>query len=125
MVILNSSKNVMCKEEQKVIFEHALEVAVKNAETKLGRSVPHRFEIEIQGSPTKVLQKDEAFDAIYLGPDRFYRIIDLAVIRVSKDTSTVFMCVSGHNPGTWDQTWNQPTGCGPFKQILANEIKLV
>ena len=113
----------MIKEELRVVFEHALEVAAKNAETKLGRSVPHTFEIEMQGSPMRLLQKDEAFDAIYLGPDLFYRIIDLAVIRVSKDTSTVFMCVSGHKPGAWDQTWNQPTGCGPFKQILANKIK--
>lgn len=117
----------MTKEEFRTLFESALEIAAKNAETKLGRLVPRRFEIEMHGlaSHPRVLEKDDAFEEIYLGPDRFYRIIDLAVSRVSKDTSTVFMSISGHPPGTLNQTWNEPPGSGPFKQLLADEVKLI
>jgi hypothetical protein len=71
------------------------------------------------------MEKDEAFEAVYLGADRFYRIIDVSVIRVSKDVSTVFMCISGHNPGPLNETWNQPPGSGPFKQLLATRVAVV
>jgi hypothetical protein len=116
----------MSKEDFKTLFEHALEVAAQNAERKLGRPVPRRFEIETHGLAPhpRVLKKDDAFEEIYLGPDRFYRIIDLAVRRVSKDVCTVFMGISGHTPGPLSQTWNQPPGSGPFKQVLADEVKV-
>ena len=116
----------MSKEEFKTLFEHALEVAAQNAERKLGRPVPRQFEIEMHGlaPETRILKAEEALDEIYLGSDRFYRIIDISVCRVSKDVSTVFMVVSGHAPGTLKQTWNQPPGSGPFKQVLADEVKV-
>ncbi len=115
----------MSKEEFKNLFEHALDVAAQNAEKKLGRPVTRRFEIEMHGlAPhSRVLNKDQVFDKIYLGPDRFYRIIDVSVCRISKDVSTIYMVVSGHRPGTLSQTWNQPPGSGPFKQVLADEVK--
>ncbi len=116
----------MTKEQFKTLFESALEIAAKNAEMKLGRSVPRNFEIQLHGSAPqqKLLTKDGAFEAIYLGPDRFYRVIDLAVSSVSNHISTVFMCLSGHQPGTLEQTWDQPPGSDPFKQLLADEVKL-
>jgi len=116
----------MSKEEFKALFERVLEVAAQNAEKKLVRSVPRQFEIELHGlapHPT-VVTMDEAFERIYLGSDRFYRVIDLAVRRVSKDVCTVFMGVSGHAPGSLSQTWNQPPGNGPFKQVLADEVQV-
>lgn len=116
----------MTKEEFKALFEQALEAAAKNAETKLGRPVPRMFEIEMHGLAPgpRILKKDDAFEEIYLGPDRFYRIIDLAVRRVAKDACTVFMGISGHTPGPLNQTWDQPPGSGPFKQVLADEVKV-
>jgi hypothetical protein len=71
-----------------------------------------------------LLKKDDAFEKIYLGPDRFYRIIDVAVRRVSEDVCTVFVGISGHAPGPLNQTWNQPPGSGPFKQVLADVVKV-
>lgn len=73
----------------------------------------------------RILTLETAVDEVYLGPDLYYLIIDLAVIRVSNESSTVFMRPSGHTPGPWSQTWNQPTGMGPFKQLLSDEIALV
>ena len=70
------------------------------------------------------MPKDDAVEEVYLGPDRFYQVIDVAVRRVSKDACTVFMGVSGHPPGSLNQTWNQPHGSGPFKQVVADEVKV-
>src|SRR5437867_1621855 len=114
----------MSKAEFKNLFEHALDVAAQNAEKKLGRPVPRQFEIAMGGF-SRILRKEDVFEEIYLGPGRFYRIIDISVCRVSKDLSTVYMVVSGHAPGPLDQTWNQPPGSGPFKQVLANEVKVI
>ena len=115
----------MNKEEFRNLFEHALEVAAQNAEKKLGHPVPRQFEIEMHSlSPrTRILKREEVLDEIYLGPDLFFRIIDISVCRVSEDISTIYIVVSGRTPGTLDQTWNQPPGSGPFKQVLADDVK--
>lgn len=89
--------------------------------------MPRTFEIEMHGlvPRSSVLTKEDVLEAIYLGPARFYRIIDVAVCQVGKDFCTVFLTVSGHEPGTFSQTWNQPPGSGPFKQVLSDEIKVL
>jgi hypothetical protein len=117
----------MTKEEFRLLFERALEIAAENAERQVGGPVPRSFEIEMHGvgPHPKIMKKDDTFEAIYLGPDRFYRIIDVSVTRVSKEVSTVFICISGHNAGPLNETWNQPPGSGPFKQLLATEVAVV
>lgn len=117
----------MNKEEFKILLERALQTAAQNAEKKLGRRIPRKFEIVLHGlAPTsRILGTSDALDEIYLGPDRFFRIIDLSISRVSKDVATVYMAVSGHPPGPLSQTWNQPPGSGPFKQTLAETVKVV
>jgi len=122
-----NSLKAMSKEEFKTLFEHALETAARNAEKELGRAVPRQFEIEMGGlAPhSRIMSKEAILEEIYLGPDQFYRIIDISVCRVSKDVSTVYMVVSGHTPGPLNRTWNQPSGSGPFKQVLADKVELI
>jgi hypothetical protein len=118
----------MTREEFKALFERALDIAAENAEKELGRPVPRSFEIELHGGRhphPRIVKKDDAFEAIYLGPDRFFRVIDISVMRVSNDVSTVYMVVSAHEPSTWDRTWNQPPGSGPFKQVFAAKIAVI
>ncbi len=117
----------MTEEEFRLLFERALEIATENAEKQMGWLVPRSFGIEMLGvgPHPKTMKKDDAFEAIYLGPDRFYRIIDVSVFRVSKDVSTVFIRISGHSPGSLNETWNQPPGSGPFKQLLATKVAVV
>lgn len=115
----------MNKEEFKRTFERALTIAAETAERQLDRPVPRTFEIELHGlapSPRN-MSADDALDVLYLRPKQFYRIIDVSVTGVSKDVSTVFVCISGHAPGSWDETWNQPPGNGPFRQLVASEIE--
>ena len=115
----------MTRDAFRILFQSALETAADHAAGILGHAVPHAFEIEMHGlaPASRTLTVDEAFNEIYLEPERFYRVIDLAVLRVSGEVTTIFMRVSGHPPDTFERTWNQPPGSGPFKQLLPDKIE--
>jgi len=46
-------------------------------------------------------------------------VIDVAVLKVEPNQSTVFIRVSGHKPSEFGKTWNTPKGNGVFKQMIA------
>jgi hypothetical protein len=80
------------------------------------------IELHAPTSGGELLSVDQAVDKIYLGDDKFYRIIDVAIQKVSRDKTIAFVRVSGHSPGAFSQTWD-PTDLGPFKQILSQTIE--
>ena len=43
---------------------------------------------------------------------------------VAPTHTDIFARVSGHAPGSFDQTWNEPPGTGPFKQLIAEHIRV-
>jgi len=109
----------MTKAEFEQRFKDALEEAACLADEQLGRRVPRHFVVELHGaghSKDRVSAADAA-DALFLGDDLFYRIIDFGVVEVSPNTTTVFVRASDHEPSSWDRTWNTPPGSGPFKQL--------
>lgn len=114
----------MTKNEFRVLFLRALDVAADNAEHRLGEPIPRVFEIELHapGSSGSVMRLDEALDRIYLADDRFYRVIDVAVARLLPHHAVIFVRVSGHAPVAFDQTWNA-ADLGPFKPILAEHLE--
>ncbi len=114
----------MTKDDFRNLFVRALNAAADNAEARVGRPVPRSFEIELHapGSSVCLLNIDQAVDRVYLGPDRYYRIIDVAVRRLLPDRSVVFVRVSGHQPTPFEETWS-PADLGPFKQVLAETIE--
>jgi hypothetical protein len=75
------------KQEFRILFDDALEVAADNAAERIRRPLPRNFEIEMHGlaDHSRLLTTDQAFELLYLGQDRFYRIIDISVIAVGKD----------------------------------------
>lgn len=101
-----------------------LEAAAVNADNQVGFCVPRHFLIEVHGAGFRgqVMDAESAAAALYISEDLFYRIIDLAVTKVDKDSSTIFTRVSGHKPGAFEDTWNRPSGDGPFKQMIAHNI---
>jgi hypothetical protein len=117
----------MTKNEFSALYEKALELAARNVETKYSHAIPREFEIEFHGfSPTKrILTKESSLQEIYINADLFYRIIDVSIFKVSRFVCTVFVRVSGHAPGSFEQTWNDPHGYGPFKQICADDVDFV
>jgi len=69
----------------------------------------------------RFISVDEAVDKIYLGNQRFYRIIDAGIEEVLPKESVAFVRVSGHPPDTLSAT-GDPTGIGLFKQIVFDEM---
>jgi hypothetical protein len=59
---------------------------------------------------------------IYLGGDRFYKIIDVAIRKALPKETVAFVRVSGHPPVDFSETWD-PSTFGPFKQIIAERIE--
>lgn len=117
----------MTEEEFVVLFEQALGRAAENAAQQLGRAIPRVFKINLYGADHSgmAMSPQDVLKFLYLGPSLFYRVIDLAVTAVTPSSSIVFVRVSGHAPGSFDETWNDPPGSGPFKQLLAQEVSLL
>jgi hypothetical protein len=101
-----------------------LETAARNAEAQLGRPAPRGFVVLLHGAghPGDRVDVDAAVAALWLGPERFYRVIDVAVVEVGPATTTVFVRASGHRPGRWEESWGMGSEAGPFKQLLAARI---
>ena len=76
-------------------------------------------EIELHGAGLSgaVVTVDEAVDKLYIGPDIFYLIIDVGLMRTDGHQPRFFVRPSDHPPGRFEATWNQPEGNGPFKII--------
>jgi len=114
----------MTKQEFHRLFLRALSAAAQEAEVRLRREIPHSFRIELHAprSQGSLISVEEAVDELYLGEDRFYRIIDVAIRKLLPAQTVVFVRVSGHAPAPFDQTWD-PNDLGPFRQILAQTIE--
>jgi hypothetical protein len=114
----------MTKDEFRELFIRALNVAAETAERRLGGMVLRAFAIQLHAPRSRhgLATVDEALDRLYLEGDQFFRIIDIAVTDVSPDRTVAFVRVSGHPPGKFGDTWD-PSGAGPFKQILAQTIE--
>jgi hypothetical protein len=117
----------MTKDDFKLLFDKALATAIASAEQQLQRPIPHDVEILLHGArhSGELLSPSEALGELYLGEDEFYLVIDVAVIAVSNHLTRVIMIASGHAPGPFEQTWNDPPGSGPFKQVISKEIGLI
>jgi hypothetical protein len=116
----------MDKSDFRRLYSVALEAAARDAEARLGRPVSRNFVIELHGLAPhpRLLPPEQVVDALYLGPDKFYRVVDVSVVRVGAARTVVFTRISGHPPAEFDKTWNTPPGAGPFKQTRATEITL-
>lgn len=114
----------MTKHKFRNLFLRALRSAAAVADERVGKRIPRSFLIELHAptSAGEVVSVDEAVNRIYLGEDRFYRIVDIAIQKISFDRTVAFVRVSGHPPGPFSQTWDPPR-FGPFKQIFAQTIE--
>jgi hypothetical protein len=114
---------IMIKGDFLKLFLRVLNDAAEDAETKLLKAIPRSFLIRLHsfGLDSRLLSVDEAADKIYISPDRFYRIIDVAIEEVLPTESVAFVRVSGHPSDALSATWNR-TGSGPFKQIVFDKI---
>jgi hypothetical protein len=114
----------MTKNDFRDLFIRALDGAAADAEARLAKPIPRSFVIELH-APTSAgrrMSVHDALDHIYLGDDRFYKIIDVAISGLSPRKSVAFVRVSGHPPTAFSQTWD-PSNLGPFKRMIAERIE--
>ena len=106
------------------LFQSALEQAVKNAERTFARPFPRKFlvELNVGDNQGQIVEPAHAAAALFIAPDKFYKIIDVCVKAVQSGSTIFFVRPSGHAPiphsGTFD-----PHGDGPFKQIEALTVE--
>ena len=117
----------MRKNEFKSLFLRVLEEASQEVEIKMGIQISRNFEIRLYGagSSNLPLDIDAALNLLYISEEQFYRIIDVSIIAIGKDKTQVFVRTSDHKPSSFEKTWNTPHGYGPFKQLIAKDIKLI
>jgi hypothetical protein len=114
----------MPKDNFKALFDEAIAKAIENAQQQSGRHIRPDVQIILYGAGHSgdLLSRPDALDVLYLGDDKFYRVIDVAVVAVNSQFTRIVMAASGHPPGSFEQTWNDPPGSGPFKQVISKEI---
>jgi hypothetical protein len=116
------------KDEYQKIFDIALENASINAEKAFNLDVPRRFHVEVRGGGMsyRILPAENVVDAIYIDENQFWLLINVMVIEVMPDANLtiVSLTITGHGPGTFEQTFSYSDGKGPFHQVLPLELKL-
>jgi hypothetical protein len=115
----------MTSAEFSQLLRNELETAVVKTEQRLQLRIPRAVLIELHGagSAGSRCSVDEAAKRLFLGSEKFFKVIDIAVKAVTEIETVIFVRVSGHKPVIWAATWN-PSGSGPFKQIEAERIEL-
>jgi hypothetical protein len=116
----------MEKSEFRQLFVRAISTALERARQRNDALAPADYKIELHGGGIsgQIMDLDQAVDTMYLGPDVFYRIIDVGVKDIGNEI-VIFVRISSHHPSAFDDTWNTPKGSGPFKVLepLDGEIK--
>ena len=116
----------MTSEQFDRAFRAAIDRALAYADGELPERVPRAVSVELHGGGNRGarLSVEQAAKSLFLGPDRFYLIVDVAVKAVTPDETIVFVRASDHEPGPWSQTWD-PQGAGPFKLLLPGRIEVL
>ena len=106
------------------LFQSTLERAAKKAEQKLGKPLPRKFLVELyfRDYQGQIIEPAHAAEVLFVAPDKFYKIIDVAVIAVRGESTIFFVRPSGHAPVPLSETFD-PNGDGPFKQMEAWTIE--
>jgi len=107
------------REEFKALFNAALDVAAARAEGHFRLNVPKNKAVELHGAGHggDRMTPDEAAEAFYLGPERFYKLIDVLIKRIEGDTAIAFVRVADFESCPWAST-HDPGGLGPFKTTM-------
>jgi len=106
---------VMDNLEFQRLFAACLDEALRREEPEPSAQ-PRRITVELHGAGLggEELTVEVAASRLYLGPDTFYRIIDIGLLETSEGGIWFFVRPSDHRPGPWEETWD-PSFKGPFK----------
>lgn len=113
----------MNKEKFKSLFCRALVIAAEKAESRAKIIVPRTFMIDLQafGYSGGLLTCAQIINRIYIGEDKFYRIIDVAITGIHPKYAVAFARVSGHSPSVFSDTLS-PNELAPFNIMTSTKI---
>src|SRR5262249_21773885 len=119
----------MTKDEFRILFLRALNVAAKNVDKKAAAPISRSFAIELHapGAPDRLVNVDDATDYLYVDGNRFYKGVDIAIKELKVDRSEsctrifaqgvkwIFCLTAGkiNAVAEFAQTYD-PAGLGPF-----------
>ncbi|HEY6202405.1 MAG TPA: hypothetical protein VI056_05125 [Candidatus Limnocylindria bacterium] len=90
------------REEFKAYFNDALNVATAHAEKhfRVRVNIPKHQSVELHGAGHDGgrIAPDVAADALYLGPERFYKLIDVLIKWIEGDTAVRSLCSPASSP---------------------------
>lgn len=114
----------MTKKKFAELFATVIERAIAEAERSVGHNLSNHVEIKLFGASYsgQTLNLPSVIDVLYLDEHRFYKLIDVAVMESDKYSTYLFVRVSDHEPGTWEDTYDPYNGMGPFKLLIPSEV---
>lgn len=117
----------MTKEDFSALFLKCARQALADAQRRLGVPLSDDFEVELHGAGLsgEIVSRERAVELMYAGENLFYICIDIAVKAVIKGKAILFTRISGHEPSSFERTWNTPPGNGPFIIMEALNISVV
>jgi len=100
-----------------------LDAATSEAEGRLGGHAVRNYKIAF-GDPRgrKFIGIESAVGRLLKGAPLMPPIIDISVLEFRDDCTVIFVRPSSHHPVPWAETWDLPTGHGPFKVLVATGL---
>ena len=108
----------MIRDEFGARFRAAVQQNAEQVSDQLGRpvEVATRFEVLLLAHKGEYLTFEQAADALYLGADDSYVVIDVALCIGDADAGVGWVRPSGHHPRPYADVWDAD-GIGPFKAV--------
>jgi hypothetical protein len=105
----------MDKSSFAILFETAIQRTLEQADLSPAES---DLLVEFHGlsNPSEPIPTSEAIDLLWISPDSFYFIVDVAVILDRNSPVLMFVRPTGHEPVPFFNTWD-PADLGPFRAI--------
>lgn len=110
---------VVTEETIRRLLDQSIMTAVEEAQQQVSEPLPTQFSIGLEafGQHGKELSLDEVVSFLYRD-GAFPRIVDIAVRGIRNGRTFIWIRPSNHEyVKDFSQTWNTPSGMGPFKSI--------
>jgi len=67
---------------------------------------------------------NDVLEILYISENVFWDTIDVAIKKITKNETIVFVRICGEPPCDFEDTWNYEQGLGPFKLMYAVRIDI-
>ena len=82
------------------------------------------YEISLQTPLASPISVNDAASHLYGNAHKFHKVINVGLFAVRQGCLRFVVVKTGFQSVVWEQTWNQPAGWDPFKEIIFNSIEV-